>query len=188
MTNARVICILGLIGSGKDEVANYLERKYGYKKIVMGDIVRSFVRKDGLEITRENQQIVQKKYRDKFGQLFFSDQVVKSIEKNGWDRVVIVGSRRPEETKFFKEHFRKNIGIVVVGADPETRFQRLTKRKRGDEPKTFEEFLEQEKNEFRLFEFEKSFKYADYKIENNGDLVDLHKNIDSFLAEAGWKS
>lgn len=103
----KVICLLGLIGAGKDEVSNYLEKKYNYKKIVMGDIIREYTRKNGLELIRINQQLVQKKYRKKFGQLFFSNEVIKRIHKKLGKKIVIVGSRRPEETKFFKEYYKK---------------------------------------------------------------------------------
>ncbi len=182
----KIICILGLIGSGKDEVANYLEKKYGYKKIVMGDIVREFSRKEGLEPTRENLQTVQKKYRDKYGQLFFSDEVVRRTKGNKWEKAVIVGSRRPEETKFFKEHFGKDILMLLIEAEPEKRFRRLEKRGRENDPKTFEEFQKQDRNEFVCFEFDRSFRHADYKIENNGNFEELYKKIDSLLKRLGW--
>jgi len=187
MDNVKVVCVLGLIGSGKDEVANYLERKYGYKKIVMGDIIREFAKKDGLDITRENLQMIQKKYRDKFGVLFFAKEVIKIIEKNEWRKIVIVGSRRPEETKFFKDFFGNNIILILVEAESKIRFERLLKRNREGDPKTFEEFIQQEKNEMKLFNFDETFKYADYKIDNNGDFNKLHAQIDEILKACNYE-
>ena len=41
---ARIVGILGRNGSGKDEVADYLQRQYGFAKISIGDIVRDIAK------------------------------------------------------------------------------------------------------------------------------------------------
>ncbi|GAI31839.1 unnamed protein product, partial [marine sediment metagenome] len=56
----KIIGLLGQIGSGKGVVRDYLVDKYEYEEITMGDLVREETKKRGLELTRDNLDIVTK--------------------------------------------------------------------------------------------------------------------------------
>ncbi len=64
----------------------------------------------------------------------------------------------------------------------------MKRRKREGDPKTFEEFLRQEKEENKAFDIDKIMKYVRFTISNDGTLQELHKNIDNFLAKTKIKS
>ena len=177
----KIIGIMGLIGSGKDAVSQYLAEKYGYEVIGMGNIVRELSKGIGRTNGRDDLQQTQKEIVEKYGWEYFAENVVKKILKNRLDKVVINGIRRPQDAIVPKKHFGKDIVILLIDAPPKVRYERLKQRKRESDPETFEEFIRQEKNEVRLFNIEETLKYYDYKIENNGDVEKLHKTIDEFM-------
>lgn len=174
-----IIGIAGLIGSGKDEVASYIKKKYGYIIVLnMGDVLREMAKKMGLELTRDTFQNL----RIKYGNNFLAEEIVKRIKENNYDKVIINGIRRSEDFLMQKKAFPK-MRLIVVKADEKIRFQRLKKRGRENDPKTLEEFHRQEKRENEIYDFEKTFSYADFTIENNGTFDGLYKEIDKVM----WK-
>lgn len=72
----KILCLAGLIGSGKDETAKYIAEKYGYHIIDYANILRDICKKEGLEITRENLQNL----RIKYGNTFLAEEVVKRVK------------------------------------------------------------------------------------------------------------
>ena len=61
----KIIGIMGLIGSGKDAVSQYLAEKYGYEVIGMGNIVRELSKGIGRTNGRDDLQQTQKEIVEK---------------------------------------------------------------------------------------------------------------------------
>ncbi|MGQ4832958.1 MAG: AAA family ATPase [Candidatus Asgardarchaeia archaeon] len=177
----KVIGLLGPIGSGKTTVATYLRDKYGFFMVVMGDLVREIVRKRGLIPTRKILQDVQKEYVSKFGGEYFAQLVIKKIDESGAERAVIDGMRRKEDVLVPKQHYGDNILILLIDAPPKLRFERLLKRKREDRPKTYEDFLTQERREYEIFNLDDVFKLADEVIINDSGFSILYERVDKIL-------
>jgi len=182
----KVIGLIGPIGSGKDTVSSYISKQYGYKVIVMGDIVREIATELGRTHTRDDLQATQKEVVAKYGIEYFAKRVVEKIKKNNWNKVVINGIRRPEDASIPKEEFGKDLIVALVDALPEIRFQRMKSRSRPGDPHTFEEFQRQEENEKKHFNEEETRKYVDSIIINNdGTYGQLHRNVDAFMKKFG---
>ncbi|MFH1977973.1 MAG: AAA family ATPase [Candidatus Aenigmatarchaeota archaeon] len=179
----KIIGVVGLIGSGKDVFASHLTKKYGYRTINMGDIVREFVLSLGRQITRENLHQTQKEYRDKYGADFFGKEVEKKIKANEWTHVIIDGIRRVEDIEPIKKDYEKDFMLIFIEADDKIRFERLRKRKRDGDPKTFREFAEQERNEYVHFHWDDLFRMAEYKLDNNRTVDEFHRVIDKFVVD-----
>lgn len=178
----KVIGLTGPIGSGKDTVSNYIAKKYGYKVIVMGDIVREIATELGRGHTRDDLQLTQKEVVANHGIGYFAERVVEKIKKNGWNKVVINGIRRPEDAAVPKKEFGKDMVVALVDALPAIRFGRMKSRNRPGDPHTMEEFLRQEENEKRHFRWDETKKFVDSVIINNdGSFGQLHKNVDAFM-------
>jgi len=61
----KMIGFAGTNGAGKDTVADQVVKKYGYKKITIGDIIRERLKAEGVtEINREVTGEYQKKFVD----------------------------------------------------------------------------------------------------------------------------
>jgi len=182
----KVIGLIGTIGAGKDTVSDYIQEKYGYNVITMGDIVRGIAKERGVEANRENLTNIQKEHIEKFGDNFFINKVIETIKSNNWEKSIINGIRRPMDSKISKGEFGDDMKLVLVDADLKIRFNRLQNRGRVGDPKTMEEFHRQEQSEFERFDFKKTLDSVDHTIENNGSLEDLNNNIEKLFSDLGF--
>ncbi|MFP4045698.1 MAG: AAA family ATPase [Candidatus Aenigmatarchaeota archaeon] len=172
-----VLGLTGKIGCGKDTVSRYLEREHGFRSISMGDIVREYVREEGLEMTRENQQKIGTGYREKHGKDFFAREVARKIGELPGDRFVINGVRAPHDVKVPRKRFDEKFCLIQITSPAEDRFQRMKGRSRPGDPETFEEFKEQEESDIEKFNQDETFEMADYEIKNDGSLDELFEKV-----------
>lgn len=173
----KVIGIAGTNGAGKDAVANYICKRYGYKKITVGEIVREMMKEEKIRITRKSQGSYQKKYVKKHGMDYFMKKVIEKIKRGRKKKIVVSGLRYPTDVKTLKKAFKKKFFSLMVDSDPKIRYYRMTKRKRADMPRSYEHFQKQENREFQLFKFKQTFKLIDEIIMNNETFYDLKANI-----------
>lgn len=171
-----IIGITGLMGSGTDTAANYITKKYRYKLLHMSDIMRDMARKEGYELTRDGLQA----FRKKHGNTFIAEEIARRIKKGQHKNIVVAAIRRSEDFLIPKKHFR-DMKLIVIYTEEKIRFQRLKRRQRLSDPKNMEEFKRQQDNEFKIYDFDKTFSFADYVIENNFTEKELHKNIDRVM-------
>jgi len=184
-----ILGIVGLIGSGKDTAADYISKKYGYEKVSFRDIVHEVVAEKRLEPTRENMQKVARECRDKYGEDFFSKKVLekgKALIKKG-KNVLFKEMRTAGDVQLLRDEFGKKMKVIVIEAGERTRFDRMKKRGRTGDPKTFEDFSRQQKKEEEL-RFTDSLKFADIGVDNNGTKKELCLEIDGMMEGLGRKS
>ncbi|MBI5060712.1 MAG: AAA family ATPase [Candidatus Aenigmarchaeota archaeon] len=174
----KIIGIVGFIGCGKDTVEEYIAEKYGYESINMGDLLREMAAKEGLTMSREGLRNL----RIRKGNTFLAEEVVRRIKDSGWKKVIIVGIRRSEDYEIPREAFGGNIRLILVDVTEENRFERIKKRGREGDPQNIEEFREQDQRDNEIFDFDKTFSYADYILDNNGSKEDLKRRIDKIMA------
>jgi len=176
-----IIGITGLIGSGKDAVANHIIKKYNYKHIDFGDIVRDYATKAGRTHSREDLQATRKDFDQTRGKDFFSKDVVRIIKESRWEKVVVTGFRNPEDVEPMRIELGRDLIMISVDADEQTRFKRLKKRGSPRDPKTIEDFHLQEKTEAEIFDVRTVVSTADYHINNVGTFDELKAMVDNFM-------
>jgi dephospho-CoA kinase len=174
----KVIGITGRMGAGKDVVAKYLVSNYGYTQITIGDVVREAMKKNNIEITRENSDKFSQEMRDNFGADYWVKQCAKKIINSKLDKAVIDGIRLVSDNKLMKDSFGKDYLFLLVDVKPEIRFKRLQDRARADSPKDLENFKELEESHEKMFKLDDTFKLADAKVSNNSDLKALYSSIE----------
>ncbi|MBI4018768.1 MAG: AAA family ATPase [Candidatus Aenigmarchaeota archaeon] len=174
----KIIGIIGRIGAGKDTVAEYIARKYGYAVVAFRDAVKEVTEKEGLELTRANMQAVSKKYRDRYGGDYFTNIIMKKVAESG-PKIIIKEMRTEGDVLPLKNMFRK-MKIILIEADAEKRFERMFARGRAGDPQTLEEFEGQEKREEELG-YTQALQYDDFKINNNGTLGELYEKVDKLF-------
>jgi dephospho-CoA kinase len=182
----KVIGVIGLNGSGKDEVLIYLRARYGLPFLSTGEMVREIAAKEGKEPTRENLQEISQRYFREFGKGCFVKMSVEKIRQNGWAIGGITGIRSADDIQVLKNRLGKDFVLInVYVSKPEVRYERLLKRSEERDPHSYEEFLRQDSNEEELFHIQTAAQFADYSISNDGTLEDLHREIDRLVAEKG---
>ena len=182
MDAMKVIGVFGLIGSGKDTVAEYLEQKYGFFHVSYGILVRGLARQLGRTLERDDLIKTQREYVRRYGQNYFGRLAVQKIRDSNEQFCVLSGIRRPEDVEEPRKAFGEDFLLVFVDASPKIRFGRMRSRMREGDPETLEEFLRQEEEEKKAFGFDKVMKYVRFTIKNEGTLEDLNRNVDAFLA------
>ncbi len=170
MVSSRLfILVTGLPGAGKSLVAK-VARELGLPVLVMGDVVREEVRRLGLEPTTENLNKVARMLREKYGKTVIAERVVEKALGLKSPVVVIDGVRSLDEVKVFEKHGR--VVIVAVHASPRTRYERLRRRGRECDPRSWEEFVSRDMTELG-FGIGNVIALADFMIVNEGELEDV---------------
>lgn len=180
----KVIGVIGLNGSGKDEVVKYLHRRYGIPLISVGDIVRKIAAQEGVESTRTNLNRIAKRYLDQYGKGYFLKLVVEKIRREGWKTAGISGIRSPQDIRVVRDAFGTDFTLVhVYVTDPRIRYERIRLRGSQRDLVSYEEFLRQDEISDQLFHVREAIRQADYSIPNDGTLEDLHHEIEKLAAK-----
>ncbi len=140
-----VVGLVGMPGSGKSVVVETAEQK-GYDVVVMGDVVREETRKRGLDLNPANIGVVMLDLRNKNGAGVIAEKCVPLIQAQETGKVIVDGLRSLDEADVFKAHF-PSFTLIAVHASPGTRFDRLNRRRRSDDPEGWKVFRERDMRE-----------------------------------------
>lgn len=174
-----VLGLTGMPGAGKGIVREIFQ-KMGYVVVVMGDAVREESKRRNLEPTPENLGIIMLELRKQEGPAAIAKRCIPKMEKMK-DRIVVEGIRSLHEVDEFKKHF-PNFTLIAIHASPETRFQRLFQRKRSDDPKEWETFMERDLRELGVG-MGAVIATSDHMITNEGSKAQLQKKTRKVLKE-----
>jgi len=142
-----IVGITGMPGAGKSTVAKALEAK-GYRKVVMGDVIREETRRRGLEPDAKNTAKVMLQLREKHGPGAVAEACLKSLE-GVKDKVVVVdGVRSYAEVQAFAR--AGEVKLLAVHASRARRFKMLTQRGRADAPLSKASFDERDRRELSV--------------------------------------
>ncbi|MDH5450028.1 MAG: AAA family ATPase [Candidatus Bathyarchaeota archaeon] len=178
MKGKLLIGVTGMPGAGKATVEKFVQN-LGYPVVVMGDEIRDEAKRRGLKLTPENLGMVMLKLREEEGPNVIAERCIPKIEKANGNIVVVDGIRSPHEVKEFKRHFPR-FTLIAIHASPETRFQRLFKRRRSDDPNEWDTFAERDLRELSV-SLGDVIVMADYMIVNEGTKNQLTSQIRKIL-------
>jgi dephospho-CoA kinase len=148
MNRKLVIGITGMPGSGKSTAAE-VAKTMGYPVIVMGNFVREEAKKRGLDPTPENLGKLMIQMRREKGKAIIAKLATTAV-KNSKDPVIVIdGVRSLNEVAEFKRNFQ-NFKLLAVHAPQKTRFIRLYKRARSDDPHLWREFSKRDRLELKV--------------------------------------
>jgi len=176
VTDDRKILIgtAGMPGAGKDTVKRVVQ-KLGLPVVVMGDEVRAEAKRKGLAITPENLGKVMLQMRRENGPAAVAKRCIPKIKSIEAPVVFIDGIRSLHEVEEFKKEF-PDFRILAVHASPKTRFKRLLKRGRSDDPQSWEGFIERDRRELEVG-LGDVIATADYMVINEGTKRELESNL-----------
>lgn len=169
-----IIGITGMPGAGKDAVREIV-REYGFPIIVMGDEIRAEAARRNLEPTPENLGKIMLEIRAEEGPEVLAKRCIQKIKALNARVVVVDGLRSPHEVREFKRVFPR-FKVIAIHASPKTRFKRLLRRGRSDDPKDWETFYMRDQRELSVGIGE-VIATADYMIVNEGSMEHLKREI-----------
>jgi dephospho-CoA kinase len=140
-----VVGLAGMPGAGKSLVVE-TAREEGYAVVVMGDVVREETQKRGLDPNPKNIGKVMLELREKCGNSIIAEKCIPRIEQQESGKVIVDGLRSLSEVDAFKAHFSR-FSLVAVHASPEIRFNRVSRRRRSDDPDGWDVFHERDMRE-----------------------------------------
>ncbi len=179
-----IICLTGLPGSGKT-VSAKLFKATGFKVIGMSLEIKQLMKKQKIEINNKNLRNFSNELRKKYGNEIVAKLTVKRAktilkkEENQKIKLLIEGIRSLQEIRYFKKLFKK-IYIIAVISDQKIRYDRISKRARKDDTKSYKDFLWREDKELK-WGVADTIKSADILIFNNSTKKDLKNNIYSLI-------
>lgn len=185
MKNQQIIAVLGLPGSGKTEMIEYLVRKFSWAKVYFGEVTFDEMKKRGLEINEANERKVREELRMKFGQEYYAKKVIEKIEKILSENILVESLYSWVEYLEFKKKFGGNFLTIAVYASPAIRYARLAQR--PVRPLTR---VEAQGRDFA--QIEKLFQagpiaMADYTLRNIGTKKQLWAEIENVIKSAKLK-
>ena len=178
MNSKTVIGIAGMPGAGKAVLKTAAE-SMGYAVVIMGDEIREETKKRGLEPTPENIGKTMLQLREEEGPPAVAKRCTSKIEEAKTDIVFVDGVRSLAEVEEFKKHFA-GFALVSVHSSPETRFQRLSRRKRSDDPHGWDIFAQRDLRELSVGQGD-VIALADQMIVNEGTYEELKVEVHSVL-------
>jgi dephospho-CoA kinase len=158
----KVLGFCGLPGSGKSTVLKAIE-DLGVI-ITMGDVIRNEASQRKIEPSDENLGKIAQELREEFGPEIIAKKCVELIKNLDSEIIFVDGLRSIAEVKEFRKSW--NFPIIAVIIDDKTRFERLSKRGRPDDPNTLEDLKERDEREID-FGLNDVINSANYKINNN---------------------
>lgn len=175
-----IIGLVGTLASGKGEVKRRLVENYQAEDCRFSTILRDVLNRLSVPVKRENLQNLSTALRQLFGEDVLAKAIAHDAASLKSDIVVIDGIRRLSDIGHLLP--LPNFILISVDADPQIRFRRLVDRNEnvGDDKKTFEQFLEDQKTEADRT-IPEVMKVAKERINNSGSLEDLDRQVDGVV-------
>jgi len=182
-----VLGVTGMPGSGKSVVVK-VAMESGYDVVVMGDVVRREAEMKSLKASPENIGKTMLELRDKEGKSVIARRCLPRIESAERQKVVVDGIRSLDEIEEFKKHFAK-FSLIAVCSSPETRFQRLYRRRRSDDAEGWDVFHERDLRELSVGVGD-ALAMAEYTVVNDEALDVVRNRVRRVLSrvEEKWRT
>ena len=176
----KLIATVGMSGSGKSIVTDYLEKE-GWHKVYFGGITYKLMQEEGIERTedgkseKEFRENLRKKHGPACYAILSEEEIRNSLEKTN---VVIDGLYSWSEYKFLIDKF-PNLKLVAVVVDKQVRYDRVANR--PERPFKEEDIIYRDLSEIENIEKGGPIAYADYYILNNGTIDDELNRLKEIL-------
>jgi dephospho-CoA kinase len=178
----KVIGVVGLPASGKGEFSN-IAAATGIPVIVMGDMIRREVQRQGLEPNDTNFGATANRLRAEGGMDAIARLCIPEIRKQSAPLVLVDGIRGDAEVSLFRCYFP---GFILISIDSsfDTRLARIAARARSDDFTSAEALRNRDERE-QKWGLLKALDSADRHIGNEGTLEEYTRAVRDLLEEIG---
>ena len=180
-----IIGITGRIAAGKETLTSFL-RKKEFIYFETSKMLAQELEKRGLEVNRWNMQNLGDELREREGVGGLMKMLLEKTEPG--KNYIFDSLRNPGEADFLKENV-KDFVLIGVDAPQKIRFERILKRNKPSDPKTWEEFLKIDARDKGVGEPESgqqnaaTMAMADFQLYNDGDIGSIHENAKLILGK-----
>ena len=183
----KIICIVGMPGSGKSMVGDELI-KQGFAYLRFGQITLDLIKDKNLEVSEANEKQTREDVRKEYGMGAFAilniPKIDALLEKSN---VVVDGLYSWSEYKILKDKYGDAMFVLAILAPPQTRYERLENRSvANDQAQRFRNFTRAEAKARDYAEIENIEKggpiaMADFTIVNTGATEELKNDVKDIL-------
>ena len=186
--NIKLLAVVGMSGSGKSVVVDYITG-LGFPKVYFGGMIYKEMARRGIERSEDGES--EKHFREMIRETEGKDWVVKQVidevhdlVQAGQKRIVLDGVYSWTEYQTLKKEFPGMLTFLAVVVDKKLRYKRVGVRE--DRPFNLEEIKERDRSEITNLEKGGPIAAADYYVLNNGSIEDLEKSTADILSEISW--
>lgn len=172
-----LVVLVGMPGAGKS-LASTVAKQFGIPVFVSGDVIRLEAREQRLEPTRTNLGRLMLEIRKKEGMGAVARRLLPLIEEAVSRAAVYEGARNMEEIEELRKYY--SVLSVAIHASPASRYRRLLRRKRRDQPMSWKQFLERDERELKVG-LGRVIVLADRMIENENTKDQLRRQTGRVL-------
>ena len=179
----KLIAILGMSGSGKGTVVEYLTKKFGWPSVYFGGMVYEEVERRGLDIVKDETS-VREDMRRQEGPSVLAKRVAKKSREyldNGAEAVVADGLYSWSEDKYLRQEFGDDIITIAAVVPKWLRYQRVTERVDSRRRYTVNDIMQRDITEIENIEKGGPIAFADYYVMNDGDLDNVYAQLDQII-------
>ncbi len=169
-----------MAGAGKSEACTYLASK-GYPVLRFGDETDRGLRLQGLSLQEDNERKYRESLRKELGMAAYAIKIeprIRSAFHPGVECIILDGLYSWEEYLYLQPKFPQ-LKLLAIYARPEVRYRRLAVRE--VRRLTPEQARARDIAEIEAVHKAGPIAIADFLIDNNGDLNQLHRQLDSLL-------
>lgn len=185
MSSEKILAVVGMSGSGKSVVVDYLTDK-GYPKVYFGGMIYKEMEKRGIERTEDGES--EKQFREMIRETEGKDWVVrqaimetKDLIAAGQRRIVLDGVYSWTEYRALKHEFPTSMTFLAIVVNRKLRYERVAKRT----GRAFDGAAIRERDRSEIENLEKGgpIAEADYYILNNGSIEEMTQELEEILKE-----
>lgn len=179
----KLVAIVGMSGSGKSVISNYLENK-GWNKIYFGGVVLDELKKQNMEITPSNEKFMREELRKKYGMAAMAILLLPKIKESYINNdTVLDGLYSWDEYLVLKEEFKDQLKLICIIADKGIRYERVGKR--DIRPLSLDDIMNRDLMEIENLKKGGPIAISDYYIFNNDSISECEKRLEEILEDIG---
>jgi dephospho-CoA kinase len=186
-----ILTFVGMPGSGKDTVTDYVAKKHDVPVVHFGNMVYEEVYRRGLDIVKD-EKAVREDMRAKGGKAVLAKLVAKKARSylaEGKPHVVLNGLYSWSEYKHLNQEFGRQFVCVALAAPRTIRYQRILDRNSTTDKHrqyTVEQIEAREVAEIENLEKGGPIARADYTLVNDREAQHLYDQVDELLKKLGF--
>jgi cytidylate kinase len=173
-----VVAFSGYPGTGKTELAEYLERTYGFALREGSTAIREDAARNGITLKGRQDYVDYNASRNKDGDTWLAEALLDTPEK----RIILPGLRAVSHKNYLRQHYPLlHIGIICP---PEVCIERIDKTDPKN-PQTLDEYFEHmamdNRDNPREQQVDVMLATADILVSNNKPLAECQRELDHII-------